>query len=145
MITYRKSQKAEIDSIKSLLQVNNLPFSDLTESPIDFIVAEKDNKIIGCIGLEIHGSEGFLRSFSVEKEYQNMGIGKELYRMLLEYACQYQIKNLHLLTNTAKEYFERIGFIAENRDKAPENIRLSKEFTTLCPLSSTYMALTDIN
>lgn len=141
MINYTMAQEKDLEGIIQLLKINDLPFSDIQESQVEFIVAKNGNDIIGCIGLEKYDGEGLLRSFAVLPELQNKGIGRELYIRLLRYACDSSIKTLHLLTDTAKDYFGKIGFNPANRDNAPGKIRNSREFTALCPVSSTYMVL----
>lgn len=141
MITISLALKSDMDAIRRLLESNNLPHSDLNVSPITFFVARTDEKVVGCIGIERYENTGLLRSFAVAPELQNRGIGKELYKNLLEYARQNQIKSLHLLTTTASEYFSRAGHQIANRSNAPEPIARSTEFAGLCPASSAYMVL----
>jgi amino-acid N-acetyltransferase len=144
MVTYIPAEKTDIKDIEKLLQLSNLPFSDITESKIDFIVAKDEDQMIGCIGLEKFGKNGLLRSFAVNDNLRNKGYGWQLYKKLLAYAVQSEIDTLHLLTNTAKDYFLKAGFVEANRDIAPETIKNSKEFSSLCPSTSTYMVLKDI-
>lgn len=145
MISYKLAEREDIEPITHLLKINDLPFSDIIESAIEFIVAKNDKETVGCIGLEKHGTEGLLRSFAVDNDFRNNGIGKEMYNRLLSYATQHKIKTLHLLTNTAKDYFNKNGFMVADRSKAPELISKSQEFTSLCPISSVYMVLKDIS
>jgi len=145
MITYSIAEVKDVEAITRLLKINDLPFLDIQESAIEFIVAKNDSELIGCVGLEKHGTEGLLRSFAVENDFRNKGIGKEMYNRLLGYATQNHIKTLHLLTNTAKDYFSKTGFIIANRSKAPELISKTREFASLCPASSVYMVLEDIS
>lgn len=145
MITYKLAEKKDFDSIENLLKNNKLPYSDIRKIAIDFIVAKKDNEIIGCIGLEKFETESMLRSFAVDDKFKNIGIGKEMYNRILSYAHQNNIKNLHLLTNTAREYFLKVGFVVSDRNKAPQVIKETTEFSELCPASSTYMVLENIS
>jgi amino-acid N-acetyltransferase len=145
MITYTLAEMKDLENIERLLNRSNLPFSDIRESTVDFIVAKDDHEIIGCIGLERHHTEGLLRSFAVENNFRNKGIGKELYHRLLHYASQNNIKTVHLLTTTAKDYFLKTGFGIASRTNAPEAIRNTKEFAGLCPSSSVYMTLEEIS
>jgi amino-acid N-acetyltransferase len=145
MISYTLAESFDLDAITNLLNVNKLPYSDIEKINIDFIVAKNDNRIVGCIGLEKFGTEGMLRSFAVEDAFKNKGIGIELYHRLLSYAHQNTIRNLHLLTNTAREYFLKTGFLVIDRNKAPEVIKRTTEFSGLCPVSSTYMVLENIS
>lgn len=145
MIEYTLAEVKDLDAIARLLKINDLPFSDIHESDIDFIVAKKDHEIVGCIGLEKHGTEGLLRSFAVENEFRNRGLGKEMYNRLLFYAAQKNITTLHLLTTTAKDYFLKTGFHLANRSNVPGVISQSREFAGLCPATSIYMVLEDIS
>jgi amino-acid N-acetyltransferase len=145
MISYKLASEADLKAIYQLLMINNLPYSDIMDSHITFLVARDDVKIVGCIGLERYGNAGLLRSFAVHPHLQNQGIGKELYKSLVYFANRNNITTLHLLTNTASEYFRKIGFRQSNRDEAPEEIAGSTEFAGLCPVSSTYMILDTIS
>ena len=145
MINYSLAQAEDMERITRLLQVNNLPYSDIKESPVEFIVAKTGDDLIGCIGLEQYGREGLLRSFAVEPHLQNKGIGKELYTRLLHHASNNNIKTLHLLTDTARDYFAKMGFSHTDRNQAPDAISRSSEFAGLCPVSSTYMILDTIS
>ncbi|HEX2968597.1 MAG TPA: arsenic resistance N-acetyltransferase ArsN2 [Bacteroidales bacterium] len=141
MIKYDQAEKADFKEIFKLLEINGLPYSDLNDNPVTFFVARDGEKIIGSIGLEMYGYDGLLRSFAVIPEMQNHGIGKELYGNLMAFVKQNRIKTVHLLTDTARDYFSRIGFRLSNRKDAPERIVQSTEFSGLCPNSSTYMVL----
>lgn len=139
MVTYSKAGNKDLEIITRLLEINNLPYSDINRNIIDFFVAKKDGKIIGCIGLENHGNDGLLRSFAVDKDYRNSGIGNELVNRLLKFATQNKINTMHLLTETAKDYFAKRGFVTTDRINAPSAISASSEFMGLCPVSSIYM------
>jgi amino-acid N-acetyltransferase len=145
MIRYNLASETDILAISQLLEVNNLPHTDLKESPITFYVARDDLKIVGCIGLEKYGNTGLLRSFAVAHDSQNRGIGKELYKNLVEFAKSNKITSLHLLTTTARDYFSRVGYRLADRNQAPAAIAGSAEFAGLCPASSTYMVLDTIS
>lgn len=144
MISYNLAAEADREAIRRLLETNNLPYADLNQSPITFFVARNNGKILGCIGLEKYGNDALLRSFAVDPGQQNKGIGKELYKNLLAYAVSNHIRTIHLLTNTARDYFGRIGYRLADRNLAPQQIAASAEFAGLCPASSTYMVLDTI-
>jgi len=144
MITYTIANAEDIEAITALLDQNNLPVSDIRENTIDFIVAINNSKIIGCIGLEKKGDHGLLRSFAVESEFRNRSIGIELYHRILKQALLFNIKTMHLLSDTASEYFSKVGFVVAERKNAPYEIAETIEFSSLCPVSSKYMVLEDI-
>ena len=141
-IQYRLAAESQVAEIMDLLNNNSLPINDILENKIEFIVATSgDNKIVGCIGLERYVYDGLLRSFAVDKEYRNQKIGNALYNRLLSFSEQSGITILHLLTTSAEKYFSQKGFIVVKREKAPNSIRKTTEFSSLCPSSSTYMLL----
>jgi amino-acid N-acetyltransferase len=144
MITYNIANTEEVEGIIHLLEQNNLPVLDIRESAIEFIVAKSNSKLIGCVGLEKQGDQGLLRSFAVESEFRNRSVGTELYHRILKHALQFNIKTMHLLTDTATEYFSKVGFAVTDRKNAPHQITETSEFSSLCPVSSRYMVLADI-
>jgi amino-acid N-acetyltransferase len=144
MITYTFSKKEDTEAIIQLLKANNLPVSDLKTSGVEFLVAKNGPETVGCIGIERFGTHGLLRSFAVDTNYRNRGIGNELFSRLLNYAAESGIQTLHLLTNTASGYFSKKGFITGNRGQTPETIRNTVEFSSLCPVTSDYMILEPI-
>lgn len=136
---YKLASLSDIKDVQRLLKENNLPFEDLESSKVTLFVSVLNGQIIGCIGIELKGNDGLLRSFSVTDKYKNKGIGNELLNRLLKYSKSEKIKKLHLLTTTADKYFIKKGFVKSDRIKAPESIQTTTEFSTLCPSSSVYM------
>jgi amino-acid N-acetyltransferase len=144
MISFTFPVRKDITSISQLLKRNDLPFSDIQEGQIDFIVAKNKKKIIGCIGIEKYGTDGLLRSFAIDSDFRKKGYGRELYSRLLNYGIQNGVVTIHLLTTTATDYFLDAGFIILDRSNAPEKIQNSMEFKSLCPSSAVYMVLENI-
>ena len=131
--------ESELSQIKNLLQLNKLPFEDISTSKVDFFSLQSDGKIIGCIGIEKYGHDGLLRSFAVENNFKNKGIGSQLLDGFLQKSKKEGIEKLHLLTTTADKYFAKKGFTVSDRKNAPEAIAGSKEFSEICPSNSIYM------
>ncbi len=50
-----------------------------------------------------------------------------------------EIKKLFLLTNTASDFFKKIGFNQINRSEADPLIQPKEEFSYLCPYSAIVM------
>lgn len=140
-IDYRSCQLEDLISVYELLNENNLPVADLDLGKVRITVATINHNIVGCIGIEEYSSDGLIRSFAVLKRYREKGIGDKLFHNLLVYCSQTEINTLHLLTDTAEEYFGRKGFSLVHRDQAPDSIKGTSEFTDLCPASCTYMVL----
>jgi amino-acid N-acetyltransferase len=139
-LLYRLATENDLAPVAALLEKYNLPASDLHSSKIDFILAvTEEDEVIGCIGVEQYQSNGLLRSFAVEKAYRNQQIGKTLFDKLISLSVQNGITIMHLLTTTAEEYFGAQGFVLADRNAAPDSIKATAEFSSLCPSSSIYM------
>jgi amino-acid N-acetyltransferase len=139
MITYSTAILSDLPGIVKLLSENQLPTEDVHKHLENFIVAKSDGEVVGSIGIERYNEDGLLRSLAVSEKLRNQSIGKELYSKLLSYSKQRNINRLHLLTTTAELYFKRVEFEVTDRSKAPDSIKNTLEFSTLCPSSSIYM------
>ncbi len=93
----------------------------------------------GVIGLEIHGSFGLLRSLVVDPRHRGTGCGKALVDALESYAAHHRIESIYLLTETAEQFFSRLGYRAIDRADLPEVIEATQEISALCPDTATAM------
>jgi amino-acid N-acetyltransferase len=57
----------------------------------------------------------------------------------LEYASRLKLNNIYLLTTTAENFFKKYGFANADRTKAPDAIRTTSEFSSLCPSTAVFM------
>jgi amino-acid N-acetyltransferase len=131
------------DAIRSLLQAADLPTADLEHgaaSSVRFWVLRDGARVIGAVGLERFGSAGLLRSLVVDRSRRGEGLGIALVRTLERESAAAGIDQLVLLTQTARPFFERLGYVVIDRPSAPEAIRASTEFRALCPASATCMS-----
>jgi amino-acid N-acetyltransferase len=138
-ITFDFASPSDESQIRNLLSRFNLPFEDIREHLSHFIIARKEDKIIGCVGLEAHGPYGLVRSLAVAEEYRGMGIARILCARLMENASKLSIDNLYLLTETAAGFFEKLGYYRVDRNEAPDAIKSTREFTLLCPSTASFM------
>ena len=129
----------DVEEIKDLLLRSELPFNDISGYLENFLVAKSDNKIIGTVGLEIYGKSGLLRSLAVSESFRNKEVGKKLYDAIIKFADENYIKEIYLLTTTADEYFNKLGFHTINRNEVPESIQNTTEFSSLCPSTAVCM------
>jgi len=104
-----------------------------------FVVREDDGRVVGVAGLEVHGQDGLLRSVAVDAEYRGQGLAAGLLAVVLERARLLKLRELCLLTTTARAYFARHGFVEAARDSAPDAIRGSWEFRSGCPATAAFM------
>ncbi len=136
---YRSAAKDDLPMIKKILNHNNLPSEDCDSHVDNFFVSEIKGKIVGVGGLEVCGAFGLVRSIVVIPEYRGRGIAREIYNLVEGRAYDLGINSLYLLTETASEYFVKLGFSVKNRAEIPEAIIETKQFSELCPSTAKVM------
>lgn len=132
----------DFDQICTVLQHNKLVFSDLDPRLAHFFKATSGLSIVGCIGLELYGSHGLLRSLWVDPAQRRQGLAASLVHTLEEYAVGLNLSDLYLLTETAEAFFSKRGYRRVERYAAPEELKNSTEFKSLCPDSAALMVKT---
>lgn len=138
-VSYRAATENDIENIIKLLKQNNLPTSDLVSGKRIFIVADAGESLAGCVAVEIYPGNGLLRSLAVADNFRNAGIGKKLVNQAEVWAVQQELNALFLLTTTAAGFFGKNNWKIIDRAEAPEEIRASSEFATVCPSSAICM------
>ena len=138
-IRYLACQEKDLTPVAKILESNDLPHEDLSLDKMHIILAKENNSILGSIGIETLGRHGLLRSFVVVPDKRNSGVGQSLFDHLITYAESNGLEDLHLLTDTAEDYFAARGFKKRERSEAPEEVQRTTEFTSLCPSTSVYL------
>lgn len=136
-----KSDLANIELIKDTLQKNDLPYQDINADNIELFLANNNSDFVGIVGLEKFDDVALLRSMVVKEKFRGQGYGRKICTQILKIAQKYNIKEVFLLTCTAKDFFEHLGFKKINRDNAPETIKSTIEFSSLCPASAICMKI----
>lgn len=139
-LTLRTATPAETESIQDLLQRSGLPTSDLGTARPEFLVATQTGRVIGIGALERFGHVALLRSVAVEPQWQGSGLGRLIVEELERRARDAGIGKLILLTLTAGNFFQHLGYRATPRDQIPPPVLDSAEFRSLCPASAICMA-----
>ena len=124
----------------ALLEAAQLPTADLTDRHLDhFFCLGPQGAPTGLIGCEIHGIDGLLRSLVVAPEHRGAGAGSALIDCVEAYAREQGLRAMYLLTTTAEQFFARRGYLAVARAQVPDSIRSTREYSDICPASSTIM------
>ncbi len=92
------------------------------------MVARAGKRIIGAVGVEVHGRTGLFRSLCVDEAYRGRGIATELNERLLSYARTRKIDRLYLFTLYAEKFASRLGFRKIDRKQIPKTIRATWQF-----------------
>lgn len=135
----QRATDGDLDVVAALLSANDLPASDIRDSPGRFYLAYEGDRRVGVGGLELHGDAGLLRSVVVDASRRGEGYGTAISERLADRARAEGVDRLYLLTTTAADFFDARGYDRVLRDSVPEGIRESREFTDLCPDSATCM------
>jgi amino-acid N-acetyltransferase len=121
-----------------LLKENDLPTEDLDDDKRLFALVGEYG-IIGTGGLEFFDDAALLRSVSVKYNFRGVGYGK-IIALELELLCKEKnISSIYLLTETAQDFFENLGYEAVDRETVPDAIKKSSEFSAICPSSAIVM------
>ena len=138
MIINKTPDKSQV---VKLLAEYKLPTEDITDEHLNhFFGCSEDDRFLGVVGLEIFGNTALLRSLAVKKSSRSIGLGSALVRHAETYASLLGVTMLYLLTDTAEAYFRRKGYALAPREYAPAEIKETREFSGICPVSSAFMS-----
>ena len=140
-VTLRPAAPEDRAAILGLLRQSDLPLEGAADGTAEFLVAERNGRIVSSGALERYGPHALLRSVAVAPDERGKGLGSALVEALLAAARREGIETLSLLTMTAESYFQRFGFKAIERRQVPEALAQSKEFRGACPDSAVAMRL----
>jgi amino-acid N-acetyltransferase len=141
LMRFAPATESDLDQVLTLLESNRLPKAGVADHLQQFVLALEGDTLVGCAGLEIHGDAGLLRSVAVARDYQHQGLGTDLTHRMVELARQKRLSSISLLTETAKDYFPRFGFVEVSRKDLPMSLKNSEEFRGACPDSAVAMTL----
>lgn len=137
-----KTEKA-LTVLKKFLLVNQLPAEDLKlENSLLLTYYNTSDVLVGSGGLEFYGEKALLRSLAVSPEIRSQQHGKQIVKDLLHHARMAGVKEIFLLTETAFFFFQKFGFAEVPREEVPTEIKLSTEFSHVCPSTASVMKLT---
>ena len=139
-ICIRQEHSSEREQVLELLTQSGLPVEDIVpECQVQFLVAEHEGAMAGCIGVEFASGHALIRSLSVRTANRGVGIGSRLLEAAESLCRQQGVRDSFLLTLTAEPYFARRGYRRTERTRAPDDIAATTEFASLCPVSSAFM------
>jgi amino-acid N-acetyltransferase len=125
----RKAKIQDTAAIHSLInyyaELDRMLFRDLAdiyENLQGFVVAESQNKIIGCCLLQVIWADlAEIKSLAVEQNFKGKGIGKKLVDCCLENAKELGVKKVFALTLEPK-FFEKTGFKFVDKSELPMKV-----------------------
>ncbi len=139
MTKIRQARAEDTPQIVQLLQINELPISDIAAPEIDFQVLALAGAVVACGALERLDNACLLRSLAVDQAHRKKGYASQLCGHLIQRATTQGYGDIFLLTTDAAGYFTRHGFARTDRHRAPQVIQQSRQFSQLCPGSAVVM------
>jgi len=106
-IDIRKATQSDLKDIKTILSFYYLDTENVEINLPEFIVAQTNNKIIGCACLDL-GDVVELRSIAILPSYRNRGAGSKLVYAILKRAQD--LTDTVYLRTTSPVFFEKKGF-----------------------------------
>lgn len=135
----REATAQDLPVALKLLRDAGLPVADVSAGRLA-LVAYEQQQVQGVIGLESCDDCALLRSLVVGEAARGSGVGVALVAALEDACRQRGVQELWLLTIDADPFFARLGYIARTREAAPDAIRSTAEFSSLCPGDAVLMS-----
>ena len=141
-LTYKLiTDEASFNAFRSLLKNSALPADDLDYKRDLLVGYYEGNDLVGTGALEVYGQYALLRSLSVKLGIRGKSVGSTITSYLIDEATKRNLKSIYLLTETAHGFFLKKGFTDTTRDKVPQELMASSEFSHVCPKSAAVMQL----
>lgn len=138
-MTFTIRPSGTYDVLRLALDAANLPTDDIDLAGRTFFELSDDQGPIGFVGLEGDGADRLLRSLVVLPSRKRQGHGGLLVAHVEAAAKRDGVERVHLLTTTVADFFRARGYRDAERADAPDAIRATAQFSSLCPGSATYL------
>ena len=141
--TIREAREQDLPGVEALLGSFNLAIAGVAQHLPGFLVLEDAGRIVASAGLELYGSAALLRSVAVAEAFRNRGLGEAMVTQLLHRARSKGVRTVYLLTTTAQQYFQRLGFETVPRNAVDPATTASAEFGDACCATAVAMRRSD--
>ncbi|HEX4575140.1 MAG TPA: arsenic resistance N-acetyltransferase ArsN2 [Gemmatimonadales bacterium] len=138
--TVTPAVRTDLPAIFDLLDRSKLPRAGLEDHVGSTLVARAGKRILGSAALEVYGNAALLRSVAVADEFRGQGLGQVLTAAALDLARRRGVRIVYLLTETAADFFAKLGFRPIARSDVEQAVLASTEFSGACPASADVMA-----
>lgn len=124
---------ADAPAVEALLAEGCLPLEGAVEAlATSGVVARVSGVVVGAAAVERYGETGLLRSVVVAPDHRGSGTGRALVDAAEGLARADGIRVLYLITETAADWFPRLGYEVVPREEARAAVGSSIEFTMAC-------------
>jgi amino-acid N-acetyltransferase len=132
----------DVTAVLALLDAAGLPHEGAAEALAMGVVARDGEGVLGAAAVEPYGEAGLLRSVVVAEPLRGTGLGRALVAAAEALARERGIRDLYLLTETAADWFPRLGYEVVEREVARRAVGESIEFTMVCATTGVPMRRT---
>lgn len=127
-----RATPADAPEVEALLAAASLPLDGAAEALSCGVVGRDRGRIVAAAAVERYGPAGLLRSVAVDAAQRGTGLGRAIVRAAEDLALAEGMDELYLLTETAADWFPRLGYEVVDRSAAAARVGASVEFTTVC-------------
>jgi amino-acid N-acetyltransferase len=127
-----RARPDDVAGVEALLVAAGLPLDGAAEALSLGVVGRDGDRLVAASAIERYGTSGLLRSVVVAEDMRGTGLGREIVAAAEQLAREEGIGDLYLLTETAPDWFPRLGYEVVERPAAIEAVGASIEFTTVC-------------
>ena len=132
-IVLERARADDRAAVEALVAASGLPLEGLAEAFDRCAIArDASGAIVGAAAIEQYGDAGLLRSVAVAEGTRGTGVGRAVVAAAEDLARDDGITELYLLTETAIDWFPRLGYTVVTREEASAAVGASIEFTTVC-------------
>ncbi len=131
-VAIERARPADLPAVEALVSGAGLPLAGLETAFPRCVVARDGDAIVGTAAIERYGSAGLLRSVAVAPDRRGSGVGRAVVGAAEDLGRAEGIVELYLLTETAEDWFPRLGYAVVPREVAGAAVGDSVEFTTVC-------------
>jgi amino-acid N-acetyltransferase len=118
LMRIERSSAADVDAVERLLRAANLPLDGAAVALALGVVAREGDDVIAAAAIERYGDAGLLRSVVVAGDRRGEGVGRKVVTAAESLARDAGIHDLYLLTETAVDWFPRLGYEVVERPLA---------------------------
>ena len=126
------STALDAPAVERLLATAGLPLEGAAQALDLGVVAREGDRILAAAAVERFEEAGLLRSVVVADDRRGSGLGRAIVTAAEDAARAAGVRELYLLTETAPDWFPRLGYEVVDRAVASAAVGESIEFTTVC-------------
>lgn len=127
-----RATAADAPAVEALLRAADLPLEGAAEALSLGVIGREGDAVVAAAAIERYGHAGLLRSVVVAPDRRGVGLGHEIVAAAEALARADGVRDLYLLTETAVDWFPRLGYEVVDRPVAAAAVGESVEFTTVC-------------